>query len=1092
MKNHLGRALLALAVALLIPPLALAQNTVGEISGYVRDSSGGALPGASVTVNFAEIAVSRTVVTDANGFYLVPNVPNGVADLVAELSGFQKALRSKVRVELNAKLRLDFALGIGALTESVEVTAETPAISTRADVSHSVSGTQTTELPIDGRSYMQLLNIVPGVSQNENSYEFGTSLRADGQQINGLRRNLSGLTLDGAQNLDAGSNATQVNNVSIDAIEEFKVMSSQYSAEYGSAGGAQINVVTKRGKRTFAGTASYYLRDDKYDADNFLTGTKDQLDFKNFGFNLSGPVSFKGFNEDKSRLFFFVGQEYKRLENQVGLARIVTVPTLLERQGNFSASARQPIDPLTGQPFPGGIIPQNRMSATGLNLISRFPLPTDGAPNRATLAPTQDRDITQTILRFDVRTGAASNLSIRAIRDTVIQFEPYGSFGGTSTFAQVPTSHDRFSDSLVLNFTHLLGTRGSNEISVSAVKNNQDLIQSGNSFQRTGVTATEVFPSNRGARAPNITSMTGYALGAGLLGNDYPTHLIGNYYTIKDNLTLSRGRHTLKFGVYLGHFRKSEELRTPDAGSYAFADNRTGGSGVALADAFLGLYQTYTESDSSPLVNTRYSQVEVFAQDHYQVRNNLTVDTGVRYQYMPPVYERDDRLATFDPALYNAADAPQLTSTGNIVPGTGLRENGLVVAGIAQAGRNGVPRGLYATDWNNIAPRVGFTWDPWKNGRTAIRGGFGIYYDRPVFNSSRDQGSSPPLVRTVVISNGSVENPGGGTASSAPQGGFDALSRDFPMPTVYSFSLGFQRQLTWGFVADVNYVGNEARNLLRVRELNFVTPGATGVAATPINVNRPYRGYSRIFINETTSRSDYDGLQVALNRKGDNKVTAGLAYTWSRSRGDADSEDSSASGSLAQDPRNLDAEYSELDFSRRHVLSVNYNIKFPELRKAAGLKQYVLGGWQLSGITRYQSGRRYSVTAGTNTAIFGDTISLRANLVTGQDPSAAPAGGRTEAQWFNTAAFARPATNQLGDSPRNVLEGPGLFNTDLSLFKSFHFGKKARVQLRAEVFNAFNRRNIRTISTSITSADFGRVTAYQSQRIAQLGLKFTF
>ena len=381
-------------------------------------------PGPASPQIFTEIAVSRTTITDERGFYLIPNVPNGRADVIAELTGFQKASRPGAQVELNAKLRLDFTLSVGALTEAVEVTSAAPAISTRADVEHAITGEQTTEMPIDGRAYMQLLNIVPGVAQNEGSYEFGTSMRADGQQINGLRKNLAALTLDGAQNLDAGSNATQVNNVSIDAIEEFKVMSSQYSAEYGSAGGAQINVVTKRGKRTFAGTASYYLRNDKYDADNFLTGTKDILDFKNFGFNLSGPVSFRGFNPDKSRLFFFVGQEYKRLENQVGLTRVVTVPTLLERQGNCSLSPRQPRDPLTGQPFPGGIIPANRLSSSGVSLVSRFPLPTAGTANQATLAPTQDRDITQTILRFDVRTGATSNLSIRAIRDTLAQIEP--------------------------------------------------------------------------------------------------------------------------------------------------------------------------------------------------------------------------------------------------------------------------------------------------------------------------------------------------------------------------------------------------------------------------------------------------------------------------------------------------------------------------------------------------------------------------------------------------------------------------------------------------------------------------------------------
>jgi hypothetical protein len=1098
MRQHRRRpplALALLAAAGLLAPAgpAAAQNTVGEISGYVRDSSGGVLPGSTVTAVFPEIVVTRSTTADHQGYFVLPNLPNGVADLTAELDGFQKSTRRALTVELNARLRVDFNLQVGTLAEVVEVTAGTPAISTRADVAHLISGEQTSQIPIDGRTYMQLVTLVPGVSRNESSYEFGTSLRADGQQINGLRKNFSALTLDGAENLDAGSNATQVNNVSIDAIEEFKVMTSQYSAEYGKSGGAQINVVTKRGKKDFSGGAYYFFRDDNLDARNFRTGEKDVLDFKNFGWNLSGPVVFKDFNKDRSKLFFFVGQEYKRLENQVGLTNVVTVPSLLERQGDFSQSARIPRDPLTGQPFPDGIIPATRLSPNGANLISRFPLPDAGSRNQATLGPTQDRDITETIVRLDVRTGPSSNLSVRMIRDTVRQLEPYGSFGGTSSFAQVPTSHDRWSDSLVVNYNHAIGPRTLNEIGLSAVKNDQNLLQTGDLFTRDGLSIAEIFPSNRLGRAPNIRTMSGYTLGTGLLGNDYPTHIIGNYYTLKDNLSLSRGRHLLKFGVYLGHFRKSEELRTPDAGSFTFSDNRSGGSGVALADALLGLYETYQEADAAPFGNLRYNQVEVYAQDHWQVKPNLTLDYGVRYQYMPPVFERLDQIATFDPARYDPAQAPQISPSGSLVPGTGLIENGLPVTGIAKAGVDGVPRGLYATDWNNIAPRVGFTWDPFKSGRMAVRGGFGIYYDRPVFNSTRDQASSPPFVRTVQISNGSVDNPGGGTASTAPPGGFEAVATDFPMPTVYSYSIGFQRQLPWDLVADVNYVGNQARHLLRVRELNFVTPSpATGLAPTPINANRPFRGYGRIIFNETTGRSEYDSLQIAIDRRANKAFSFGVAYTLGRAKGDSDSEDSTSSGSLAQDPRNLDAELGSLDFDRRHVLAVNYIWRLPTLANAGRLKQHVLGGWQVSGITRYNTGRRYSISAGTNTAIFGDQITLRADLVPGQDPNAEPEGGRTAERWFNTAAFARPATNQLGNSPRSVLEGPGFFNTDVSVFKNFRFAKRYLLQVRGDSFNVFNKKNIRTVETNFTNSRFGQVTAYENQRIFQVGVKMQF
>jgi hypothetical protein len=1072
---------------------AAAQNATGEISGYVRDGTGAVVPGVTVTLTYPELAYTRTATTNGDGYFVFPGVPNGTADLAAELQGFQPSTRKGMTVELNARMRVDLVLQVGGITEQVDVSGgAVPPISTRADVAHLISGEQTREIPIDGRSYMQLMNIIPGVSRNEGSYEFGTSFRADGQQVNGLRKNFSGLTLDGSENLDAGSNATQVNNVSIDAIDQFKVLTSQYAAEYGKAGGAQINVVTKSGKRTFSGSAFSFLRDDRFDAKDFQTGEKARLDFKNFGWTLGGPVSWKGFNEDRSKLFFFVAQEWKDLQSQVGLAKTATTPSLLERQGNFSQSPRVPVDPLTGQPFPGGIIPAERLSPAGLTLANRFPLPDAGSRNIATIAPTQNRDIHEDIVRVDMRPDPASTLTGRYIRDRVEQLEPYGSFGGTSNYAQVPTAHDRFSDSVMLSYNHAMGTRLFHDLSVSLVRNDQDLNQTGDLYMRSGINIPELFPLNRNDRAPNITGMTGYTLGTGLLGNQYPTHIIGNYYTIKDNLTYARGSHSFKAGVYLGHFRKNEELRTTDAGSFTFTDAQGSATGVALANLLIGRYDTYTEADAAPYPALRYHQVELYVQDHWQARANLTLDYGLRYQYMPAMFERDNRIATFDPALYDPALAPQQAANGNIVPGTGLLLNGLPVAGIAIAGENGVPRGLYDADRDNIAPRVGFTWDPTNSGDFALRGGLGVFYDRPVVNSSRDQAASPPFVRTMVLSNGSVDDPAGGAASTAPQGGFEAISRGFKSPAVYQWSLGFQRTLPWNLVADVNYVGNEARNLLRVRELNFVEPDpTTGRAPTPINLNRPYKGYGRIVLNETTAESDYQALQVALNRRADATLSFGVAYTLSRSRGDADSEDSTSSGSLPQDPRDPAGEYGYQDFDRRHVLAVNYIWHVPS-PTADGALRHLLGGWQLSGITRYNTGRRLNITAGSTSNIFGDSVTIRANGVEGVDPNSEPAGGRTESQWLNPAAFSRPSTNTLGNLPRNSVVGPSFLSSDLSLMKNVRVNGRLRLQLRAEAFNVFNQKNYRSIATNITATNFGAVTDIEPQRIMQLGVKVLF
>ncbi|HYS55956.1 MAG TPA: TonB-dependent receptor, partial [Thermoanaerobaculia bacterium] len=446
-----------LLLALMVVASASAQNTVGEISGYVRDSGGGALPGVDVRLVFPDIGVERSAQTNSGGFYVLPALPYGRADISAELSGFQRFVRKGLKVELNARMRVDITLQIGTLSEAIEVKGAEALISTSPDVAHLISGEQTKELAIDGRTYMQLVTLVPGVSRNEGSYESGTSFRADGQQINGLRKNFASLTLDGAENLDAGSNATQVHNVSIDAIEEFKIISNPYDAEFGKAGGAQINVVTKRGTKDFRGGAYSFLRDDRFDSENKITGQKDHLNLKDFGWNLGGPLVFHMSNADNARLFFFAGQEYKKLDSQVGLTKIAAVPSALERVGDFSQSPRQPIDPTTGKPFQGGIIPTERLSRNGVALIAKFPLPDAAQRAFSTLTPTQNRNIREDILRLDSTLTNAASLSARYLRDTVNQVEPYGSFGGSSGFAQVPTSHARFSESLVANFTQTIG-----------------------------------------------------------------------------------------------------------------------------------------------------------------------------------------------------------------------------------------------------------------------------------------------------------------------------------------------------------------------------------------------------------------------------------------------------------------------------------------------------------------------------------------------------------------------------------------------------------------------------------------------------------
>lgn len=1091
-------AIAALAVIAAQP--AAAQQTSSEISGYVKDAQGAVVPGVTVTVTYLAINLSRSAVSNRDGYFVLPSLPNGVCDVETELSGFRKEIRRGIKVDVAAKLRVDFALQVGGIEETVEVTFEKPPISTRPDVAQTVTSEQIRDIASDGRSFMQLVTLLPGVSVTDQGYEFGTSLRSANQVVNGTRGSMQSVTVDGGENQDAGSNTSLVHNVNVDAIDEFTVIS-EYSAEAGRAAGPSVKVSTKRGTNKLVGSVAYYRRnsDWKLDGKDFATGKPAVLNFNNVSWTLGGPVAL-GTVRDK--LFFFAGQEWKSLENSTGMGQVRAVPSLREREGDFSQSSFNPRNPATGQPFPDRIIPPAMISPLGHQLVNLFPLPDTADGNRATYTAVQDRSIRQDIGRLDFKTSATSNLTFSYTRDNYDQIEPYGSFGGgigNTNFPLVPTSHARKSDTTRLMFTHQLGRSMIHEILVQGQRNNQDLLRTGTLHQRSGYTGPELFPSNRSGSLPDAVFRDTYESGSsGMLGQDYPTHVIGNYYTFKNTVTWIRANHNVKFGTYFVHNRKSEEIRRPDAGEFTFR-NSGSRTGVAIADALLGYAYQYQESDRAPLANMRYNQFEVFAHDHWQARPNLSLDLGARLYWMGAPYERDDMMSTFDPALYDPAAAPRIDSGGNLVAGTGsLDANGFPTTGIALAGSNGVPRGLYSSA-TKVAPRFGFNWDPTSSGTFAVRGGFGIYEQRETFNSTRDQAASPPFVRTLVFtSSGSspvtLQNPGGGVASRAPVSGFEALDRTWQTPTIYQWSLGVQKTLPARLVADINWVQNKQRHLLRVQELNFVEPDpVTGLAPTPTNANRPYLGYGRISINETTGNANYKGLQVAVNRRG-TAASFGVSYTLSWARTDAHSEDSTSTSNMAQDPRHPELEWGFQQFDRRHVLAVNYILRLPFYTKQEGALGRLLGGWELSGVARLYSGQRQTPTAGTDSAIFGDTVQKRPNIVPGVDPYLAEDQRKqpTGTFLFNGAAFSAPAANELGNAPRFNLQMPFVKVFDVSLFKTVKLAHDVSVQLRIEAFNVFNIENYLAVETSATSTSFGQVQTWQNPRVVQLGARLAF
>jgi len=1116
MSKCLLRILRIGAAAALLAGMCAGQSNFGRISGTVEDSSAAAIAGASVSATNIATGAKKQVVSDPSGAFVFPGLEAGTYDVRVESQGFKASEQNGVTLDAASNRSLKFRLTVGDVTESVEVSAAVQQVETNSgSVANVITEQQVSQLALNGREYLQLLRLAPGSAATTLNV-FNPQLATNMQAVNGVRSGSTYFLVDGSENMNNGANSNTIVDPSVDAISEVKMDTSSYPAEFGGRAGSVVNLVTKSGTRDFHGTLFEFVRNNNFDARSFFDQKVLPLHFNDFGGTVGGPVFVPGkFNSQRNKLFFFYSQEWKFVRQ--GQTSVALVPTAAERAGNFQNSAVKPVDPVSGQPFPDALVPSSRWSKNGPGLLKPYPQPNFTGPggnfSGFGMALT---DFREELGRIDYYITPNNQLSYRMTNDKWDLTFPFRSSPGpTNVLPIVSNPRDRpgylTAASLQTVFSPTTLNYFSFSFSHERINGHPDLSLLTRSA--LGLTFPEIYPANRSGVGPAV-AIAGYA---GYNAGDRLQHGNANFQW-RDDFTKVAGSHSLKFGFLIMRVRQNEDTNVRDEGSVTFNTSAANSTRNVLADVLLGNYQNYSETEADSYYYARYSTYEIYAQDKWKVSRRLTLDLGVRYNILPWATNAQGNISTFLPRLFNPANVPDINrGTGAITPNTGDPYNGIAILGDsfpdAAKGRvpqasdpslqrlfHDVPAGGAPTNWNNWGPRIGLAYDVLGDGKLAIRGGFGIFYDRLGSNVAA-YAQNPPFINVATIYNGNIDNPAGGTSIRFPSA-LSALSDTAAPPKVVSYNLGVQRELPGAMILGVSFVGNVIRHLPFTRNLNQLPAGTLLNSTANANAVRPYPGYADINLRDLSDSSNYNSVQATLNRRFRNGLAFGVAYTFSKTMdkvGTSATAGGNIGGGTAQDsyhPKN-DVALAAIDVPQ--ILSVNYLYTLPFFQKSGNaFERTALGGWEISGVVSAQSGFPWSVTVPVDIARIGASSS-RASVTGNPNLSGSQ---RTPSRWFDTSVFVAPALmtpGQFGNSGRNILRGPGFQNWDLTLMKNFALGERANLQFRAESFNIFNHPNFTGLNTSVAfaangspTAGFGAVNAAGPGRTLEFGLKLRF
>lgn len=1129
---------LTLLLLLISFPL-LAQEVTGSISGSVTDSSGAAIPNATVTLTDTDRGQDlRTLTTSRAGFFTATSLPLGTYTVKIAAPGFKTEEVTQLVLHVNDKLTINRQMVVGSSSQEVTVNAATVQLNLQDAASATlVSGTQVRELPLNNRNYEQLVSLQPGVSYGGGDQLYiGLSNPTGGNNtvsfsVNGNRNSANNWTLDGADNVDRGSNLTLLAYPSVDAIAEFKTLRGTFSAEYGRSASGQINVITKSGTNALHGSAYEFFRNDAFNAIPYnVFGTaggakKPALRYNNFGFTVGGPAYIPKVYNGTDKTFFFYSQEFRRVITYSTFTS-QGVPTLAERQGNFGSSmVCGSVNPLTGNCNNAGttqISPSSFSPLAAAYLKDVFAnVPAPGGADGHTLV-TQQRNVynqTQEIIRIDQNFGRKVNGFFRFINDKIPTIEPGGLFSGTGYPGLQTTSTNSPGRTYLGHLTYVISPRllidGGYSLSTGAILS--DPVGSVLSVNSPDIKATLPFPVTLG-RIPALTFSGAQGVGGFGPYRDYDRN-----HNVFGNLSKTVGQHSVRIGGTYNHYQKTENAGGGNQGTFAFSNNGaiTGSTALnyqqSFANFLTGFVNNFSQTSLDLTPDIQNNSFESYVQDDWKVMSRLTLNLGVRYSYFPQPVDKNHSLTTFDPSLYKAANAPTIDTVGNLcIPGAtcagGVTPNPTYdpLNGISINGKTS-PYGdkVGKSDKLNFAPRFGFALDILGNGRESLRGGYGIAYDTALYGIyEQNIFANPPFVQAPNIPNTSFDNPVSGKARlNVNPISLRSTPTNFSSPYSQQFSLDLQNQLASTLLLDIGYFGDVGRHLIGIIDLNEVPAGAYVAAGlggpshvinnsntATLNQIRPYKGYTALNTIEPRFNSNYNSLQVSLQKRFRGASLVDVNYTWSHALTDAQSDRSSA----PQNTYNIAAEYGRSSLDRNQILTGDFVYELPFFRDQPGLVGRLLGGYELTGIVSMNSGLPFTATIGNGIdpgglGILGPSAAgPRPDQV--DDPNSGP-GRHTLLHWFNTAAFAPVPTGQVrpGNAHRGSINGPGFQRWDLSVYKNVRVTEGSSFQFRAESFNTFNHTNFDTINTSTTAgSNYGRVTATRDPRILQVGLKFKF
>jgi hypothetical protein len=1129
---------------------AFPQNISGTLSGTVKDPAGSVVPNAQVTLTNQNTGASQTIRSNDAGMFVFPSVLPGTYTVTVSMSGFRSYQVRDVALTQSERRSLgDIVLQIGPVQERVEVTAEvTPVQTASSERAGLIAGTQLQNTAIRGRDFVALIATLPGIyDSNSQSRIVSKGPGAGGLHINGGRDTSINFSLDGVQDVDTGSNSGSHVQPSMDAVAEVKVLTSNYQAEYGRNSAGTINVTVKNGTQKFHGSGYWYLRNEDLNANSFFgnrTGTPRPIErINNFGYTIGGPIYGKGFNKNKDKLFFFWSQEFVRRQNYPGTVW-ATTPTQMERNGDFSQTRDLNgvviliKDPTNGQPFPGNVIPQPRINKQGLAILNFFPLPnyTETDPSlfytrnyRSNVSGSFPRR--EDLFRIDYNISPTMNAYFRGTEDNDDENWPYNNWtAGDHNFDMVNTYRWQHGRSAVLHIAKTFSPTSVNEFTVGVSTRGQAFNPSDPSKVARSKMGNigQWYPSGNESGAIPDVSFGGVPNGINSGLGNIPYHNENPVFTFIDNHSKIVGTHNFKFGVYIERMRKDEVGSGNTRGSFDFGRNTNNpfDSNYAFSNALLGNFNSYSEASLRTYSLYRYTQLEWYAQDSWKATKRLNLEYGVRFYSSPAAHDVRNFLTTFDPSQYSLNTAAVMYRPG-IDPATGKRAaidprtgavapvpyiglfvpgSGNYAPGMVIGGQDGVPDGLYTTPLS-VAPRFGFSYDPKGDGKTAIRGGFGMFYDRPQGNVYSATVGQPPVSYNPTVYFGNLDNFLQATGVVGPPSVTTVEPGQQPLPTTMNFSLGVQHEVGFHTMVDVSYVGSLARHLIIQRNINSIPMYArfnpnnidpTTNRPLPDNYLRPYLGMGSINERTFDGTSNYHGLQVAVNRRMTRGLQFGASYTFSKTLGVSNADFGGVSMYFPIRHWN----YGPLGYDIRHMLVINYVWDLPNLGKKYNNKFLgaVTDEWQLSGITTAMTGTPFTPTFSTTDGqdITGSQEGARITLV--GNPNL-PKDQRTFYKNFNTDAFARTPQGSFGNAGIGILRNPAWNNWDMSISKRIPWkGEERYFQLRGEFYNIWNHAEFSSYDTNArfdptgkqVNANFGALNGTRDPRKIQVSLRLMF